>query len=70
MKYADPLDRAQAETEQVIQHSLATRPVYQGKSSLYCHNCAEPIPQARREAVLGCSFCIDCQKLIDDQNKR
>lgn len=70
MNHADPLDRAQAETEQALQHSLAIRKVYQGKSSLYCHSCGDPIPEARRDAVKGCSFCIDCQQIEDLKNNR
>ncbi|KAF3999050.1 TraR/DksA C4-type zinc finger protein [Glaciimonas immobilis] len=33
-------------------------------SALFCGNeeCAAPIPQARREAMPGCRFCIDCQQ--------
>lgn len=65
MQYADPLDRAQAESEQALNNSLKARRVYTGKSSLYCHSCGEPIPQARRDAVPGCTFCINCQELIE-----
>lgn len=32
-----------------------------GVSAFACEDCGEPIPQARREAILGCATCVDCQ---------
>ncbi|MFJ3259862.1 TraR/DksA C4-type zinc finger protein [Pseudomonas sp. NPDC086581] len=28
-----------------------------------CGDCGVPIPEARREAVRGCTRCIDCQSI-------
>ena len=33
-----------------------------GESLTHCAECEEPIPQARREALLGVKLCIDCQQ--------
>jgi len=30
---------------------------------LYCADCGEEIPRARREAVHGCSTCVQCQAI-------
>lgn len=32
-----------------------------GVSAFECADCGEPIPQARREIVVGCETCIECQ---------
>jgi len=36
-----------------------------GESALYCIDCDEPIPQARREAMKGCQRCVDCQGKVE-----
>lgn len=38
-------------------------------SALACEDCGEPIPQARREAVLGCTTCVDCQTRREKNEK-
>lgn len=30
-------------------------------SAFECVDCGEPIPQARREALIGCQTCVSCQ---------
>ena len=30
-------------------------------SAFECEDCGEPIPEARRVAILGCATCVDCQ---------
>ncbi len=32
-----------------------------GTGPHYCIDCADPIPQERREAIRGCERCTDCQ---------
>lgn len=34
----------------------------QGESLLFCEECGEPIPEARRKAVPGVRLCIGCQQ--------
>ena len=45
------------------QESLARARSYQnaGISRLFCLACGEPIPEARRRAVPGAQYCIQCQ---------
>ncbi|MBW8184527.1 DksA/TraR family C4-type zinc finger protein [Shewanella nanhaiensis] len=40
-----------------------------GQSLLYCEECDCPIPQARREAVIGVRLCVSCQQEADKQFK-
>jgi phage/conjugal plasmid C-4 type zinc finger TraR family protein len=67
----DEFDRA-SELEQrwrdaAIRQAQAAKP--QGLSAHECEDCAEPIPQARREAVSGCRFCIECQIRHEKRSK-
>ena len=39
-------------------------------SAYFCERCEEPIPEARREAVIGCAYCIDCQRAIEYEEAR
>ena len=43
----------------------------QGPSATHCQECAEPIPEARREALAGVRLCIKCQEEAekDAQNR-
>lgn len=47
----------------------ARRNVPCGESLLYCEECGEEIPEARRRAIPGVRLCIDCQEEADKQNK-
>ncbi|MFC0695039.1 TraR/DksA C4-type zinc finger protein [Paraburkholderia humisilvae] len=40
-------------------------------SESHCQNktCGEEIPQARRDAVPGCRFCIECQEQLEKRLK-
>lgn len=55
-------EQAQAER---LQRSLDNRVVYQGVSATECDSCGDDIPEARRQAVPGCRFCVDCQGLME-----
>ncbi|SDJ21778.1 transcriptional regulator, TraR/DksA family [Pseudomonas delhiensis] len=35
-----------------------------------CQVCGEPIPEARRLAVPGCTRCLDCQALDELERRR
>lgn len=45
--------------EALARHRRASAPV--GTGSLFCEDCDAPIPARRREALPGCSTCVDCQ---------
>lgn len=36
-------------------------------SAKYCFECGELIPEARRKAIKGVKYCIDCQYQMDKQ---
>jgi phage/conjugal plasmid C-4 type zinc finger TraR family protein len=36
-------------------------------SATECEECGEPIPEARRRAVPGCTRCTECQKEFERQ---
>mgnify|MGYP003605697406 FL=1 len=38
-------------------------------SAYECEECGEPIPEARRQAVIGCRCCISCQQEIEQYGK-
>lgn len=59
---ADIADKAQSQIDTALTAALSNAAVYRGKSALYCCQCSDPIPQARRDAVPGVSLCIDCQQ--------
>lgn len=62
--FMDTADKAQADTEAIEQRifdHLKSTEKKEGVVSLFCSACFEPIPEARRQAVPGCSLCVDCQ---------
>ena len=38
-------------------------------SAYECEECGQPIPEARRQAVIGCRCCISCQQEIEQYGK-
>lgn len=58
----DIADNAQAVERLILEQALAgIGSAAGGESSEYCEGCGEPIPEARRQAVPGCRYCIKCQ---------
>jgi len=39
-----------------------------GESASHCDECGEEIPQARRDAIAGVRFCVQCQSDLDDKH--
>ena len=39
----------------------------QGASAEFCDECGEPIPEARRKALAGVRYCVNCQSKIDKE---
>ena len=39
-----------------------------GESERRCRECGESIPEARRQAVPGVKFCLDCQESMDQSS--
>lgn len=46
----------------------ARRDLPKGESLKECAECGEPIPEARRKAIPGVRFCIQCQQNKDSHN--
>ncbi len=63
----DDGDRAARRAEELLEDALAeqARKAPRGKSALFCHECGERIPRARRFAVPGVKTCVDCQSDIE-----
>lgn len=64
----DFIDRACALEEMQRAHALARQAACAAQnypSAYECEECGEPIPEARRQAVLGCRLCIDCQRAYE-----
>ena len=64
------MDEAQFEMAQRLQESqveqaIAGRVQYRGESAEECDDCGVEIPEARRLAVPGCRFCVDCQSRLE-----
>jgi phage/conjugal plasmid C-4 type zinc finger TraR family protein len=65
---ADLIDDANDHAEHLLQQALAQhqpRAGGQATSAEWCESCGVEIPQARRAAVPGCQYCIDCQTLLE-----
>jgi phage/conjugal plasmid C-4 type zinc finger TraR family protein len=39
-----------------------------GESAMYCVECGELIPEARRKALNGVQYCLACQSELDKKN--
>lgn len=60
---ADVIDQANERAEEIRMSAIAQiyRPM--GPSALWCEDCGERIPEARRVAVPGCDCCVSCQEI-------
>ena len=62
---SDIIDRASEREAELLAEALAKhqRPSENRSSLSHCEDCGEPIPEARRKVVSGCTRCIGCQEL-------
>ncbi len=60
-------DQIDASVEDAVAH--ARRQIPSGDSALYCEDCDQPIPEARRDAVKGVRCCVVCQAARDRSNQ-
>lgn len=60
---SDIADNAQSAIEQHIESGLSKIQRYEGVSATHCRDCGTGIPEARRQAVLGCIRCVDCASI-------
>lgn len=66
----DQLDKAWELSEMHLKEALANRQSLCGEALTHCLDCDEPIPEARRQAVPGCQYCIDCAEERESTNMR
>jgi len=65
--YGGPDDEAQRAAIRVEEQiALARSLLPTGPGSPICNDCGDPIPEARRKALPGVRYCVDCQSLKDD----
>ena len=56
-------DQIDATVEDAVKRARARLPKGPGRTR--CEGCDEPIPAARRKAIPGVRFCVDCQSERD-----
>ncbi|WP_127347807.1 DksA/TraR family C4-type zinc finger protein [Pseudidiomarina mangrovi] len=58
-------EQIDASTEDSVKQATSKIPA--GESLIHCAECGETIPRARREALPGVRYCIQCQTELDKQ---
>jgi phage/conjugal plasmid C-4 type zinc finger TraR family protein len=68
---ADFADRAAAAADEHLRASLARMgaPSPPANQVIDCVECGKKIPTARRRAVPGCLYCVQCQEVIEKQGR-
>lgn len=71
---ADIADFANDLVQERIDQALAARNAAKSSSVvhsfLFCEGCDDPIPEARRVASPGCTQCVQCQSVDEQQEAR
>ncbi|MBF0277019.1 MAG: DksA/TraR family C4-type zinc finger protein [SAR324 cluster bacterium] len=60
-------EQIEATIESAVQQARTQMP--QGESLTHCEECEEAIPEARRKAVVGVRFCVQCQSELEKSHK-
>ncbi|WP_095196944.1 TraR/DksA family transcriptional regulator [Pseudomonas sp. Irchel 3A7] len=63
-------DLVQDSIDQALAARAAAKPVMAAHSFLFCEACDDPIPEARRLALPGCSQCVICQSIDESLEAR
>ena len=66
---ADLADLAGEIADEHLAHTLENRQQYNAESEFECLECGCQIPEQRR-ALGGVTLCIDCQTVVEIQNKQ
>lgn len=63
----DTIDRAAEHEAMFLAEALhkARKPFEHTISAETCEDCGDPIPEARRQAVPGCTRCVWCQAYFE-----
>ncbi|MGE6604950.1 DksA/TraR family C4-type zinc finger protein [Halomonas sp. NPDC076908] len=56
-------EQMESTLDDAVQRARSQLP--QGKSLEVCEECGDPIPEARRKAMLGVRLCVVCQGELD-----
>lgn len=70
MDFADEASRVYDEWNRHAIDRLRRTDKQPVESALECEDCGDPIPEARRKAMLGCVTCVRCQALREEKQKR
>ncbi len=66
----DQIDRANELAEREREFALAKRRAKPTAcSATYCEDCGDVIPELRRKHILGCTRCVDCQRIAEQRQK-
>jgi len=60
-------EQIDATVESAVQFARSRLPA--GESATHCKGCEAPIPEARRKAIPGVRYCVDCQSELEKQQK-
>jgi phage/conjugal plasmid C-4 type zinc finger TraR family protein len=58
-------DQIDASVEDAVK--LARSRLPEGKGLTHCEECGDTIPEARRQAIPGVRYCVNCQSELDKQ---
>ena len=61
-------EQIDASIESAVERARSRMPV--GESLTHCAECEEEIPEARRKALPGVRYCVQCQSERDQQDKQ
>ncbi|WP_323610698.1 TraR/DksA family transcriptional regulator [Pectobacterium versatile] len=66
----DLMDMVQQRQQDMLDHQIANaRNAQRGVSAFECEDCAQPIPEARRAAIVGVTRCAPCQGIHEMKSK-
>jgi phage/conjugal plasmid C-4 type zinc finger TraR family protein len=58
-------EQIDASVEDAVKNARAQ--LGKGKSLSHCEECEAPIPEARRTAIPGVRYCVDCQTALEKE---
>ena len=61
-------DQIDASVADAVEKARSRLPTGEGLSD--CEECAQPIPEARRQAIAGVRLCVACQQIRDEEDAR
>lgn len=58
-------DQIDASIEDAVKQARSS--IQAGKSAEFCKECDSAIPEARRVAIPGVQFCVNCQSVLESK---